>query len=186
MMGWLVRARRGLALIAFVAVAAQAADRSLESSVKATFLYKFASFVEWPAGSFASETSPFYLCVVGSDPYGGRIAHAVAGQSVGKHPIVLRHLPKADARSQCHEMFLSGTASQDVGEALRAVAGTPALTVTDSALAPEAGIVHFVIDDDRVSFDIDKVEAERSHLVISSSLLALAHRLTTAPRGDGR
>ena len=59
-----------------VAMPARTADRSLEYSVKATFLYKFASFVEWPAGTFSSDAAPFYLCVVGADPSESNIAVA--------------------------------------------------------------------------------------------------------------
>jgi hypothetical protein len=171
----------GLLLALFLAaMAARAADRSLEYAVKATFLYKFASFVEWPAGAFAHESAPFDLCVVGTDPFGGRILEkAVAGQHVGRHPIVLRRLAKA-APSDCHAMLVSGPGTAD---ALNAVRGTPTLTVTDAAFDKTAGIIHFVIVDDRVSFDIDNVAAARNHLVISSKLLALARRVNTARTG---
>jgi hypothetical protein len=168
-----------------VAASAHAVDRSLELAVKAAFLHKFASFVEWPAGTFETATSPFHLCVVGPDPFGGRIEQAVSGQSVGGHPIVLRHFARAEPRA-CHTMFISGSASQSTAEALNAVRGTPTLTVTDSAIGSTAGIVHFVIVDDRVSFDIDNVAAERNGLVISSKLLALARRLNTARPGKKR
>jgi hypothetical protein len=171
-----------LALLLF-AVPAHAADHSLEYAVKATFLYKFASYVEWPAGSFEHESSPFNLCVVGADPFGGRIHVAVAGQSVGKHPIVFRQLTKAEPRSGCHAMLVSGLGSQPAIEALAAVSGTPVLTVTDSALGATAGIIHFVIVDDRVSFEIDNVAAAKNRLVISSKLLALARRVHTARPG---
>jgi hypothetical protein len=172
-----------MALALLPAVPVRGADRPLEYAVKATFLYKFAGFIDWPAGSFASETSPFYLCVVGPDPFAGRIEEAVAGQTVGRHPIVLRELKKAEHGSPCHAMFISGSATQSVGQALAAVAGTPTLTVTDSALGPTAGIVHFVIVDDRVSFDIDDVAAARNRLTVSSKLLALARTVHTARRG---
>jgi YfiR/HmsC-like len=178
-----LRARSLLALaVMLMAMPARTADRSLEYAVKATFLYKFATFVQWPAGTFSDDSSPFVLCVVGADPYGGRIAQAVAGQSVGRHPIVLRQMPRAEPGSRCHASFISGSASQDVGDALKAMAGTPTLTVTDAALGRQAGIVHFVIVDDRVTFDIDPSAAARNHLVISSNLLALAHNLRGASR----
>ncbi len=164
------------------AVPARAADRSLENAVKSTFLYKFASFIQWPAGTFAGDSSPFVLCVVGADPYGGRIAQAVKGQNVSGHPIVFRRLSRAEPGSGCHVMFLSGSSSQNVEEALRAVAGTPTVTVTDSELGAAEGILHFVIVDDRVTFDIDRAAAARNHLVISSNLLALAHNLRDASR----
>jgi hypothetical protein len=180
------RIAAAIALTAALALPARSADRPLEHAVKATFLTKFAAFVDWPAGSFAGETAPFHLCLVGADPYGGRIEQAIAGQSVGRHPIVLQRLEKVERGSGCHALFVSGSSSQDVAAALEAVEGTPTLTVTDSALAPEAGIVHFVIVDDRVSFDIDNVAAARNHLTISSKLLALARRVLTTARAGTR
>jgi hypothetical protein len=163
-----------------VALPAYAGDRSLEYAVKAAFLYKFASFVDWPPGSFETESSPFVLCVVGADPFGGRIRSAANGQTVGSHPIILRQLAKEEPRSNCHAMFVSGSDGKSASEALNSVRGTPTLTVTDSALGPTAGIIHFVIADDRVTFDIDNAAAARNHLVISSKLLALARRVNTA------
>lgn len=171
-----------LAIVLF-ALPARAADRSLEYAVKATFLYKFASFVEWPQSAFENESSPFNLCVVGPDPFGGRIHDAVTGQTVGRHPIVLRQLAKAEARSNCHTILVSGRPGQPAAEALEVVSGTPTLTVTDSAFGPVAGIIHLVIVNGRVSFDIDNVAAARNHLVISSKLLALARRVNTARPG---
>ncbi|HEV7767112.1 MAG TPA: YfiR family protein [Thermoanaerobaculia bacterium] len=168
-----------LALL-FAAFPAHAADRSLEYAVKATFLYKLAFFVEWPQGSFEHESSPFNLCVVGVDPFDGRIQETVSGQNVGRHPIVLRHLAKAEAQSDCHVMFVSRPASQTAAEVMKVVSGTPTLTVTDSAIGATAGIVHFVIVDGRVSFDIDNVAAAENRLVIRSKLLELARRVNTA------
>jgi len=169
--------------ILLLAIPARAADRSLEYAVKSTFLYKFASFVDWPAGAFEHESSPFSLCVVGGDPYGGRIREAVTGQSVGRHPIVLRELVKAQSRTGCHAMFVSASETESATEVLNAMGGSPTLTITDSSLGQTAGIIHFVIVDGRVSFDIDNVAAAKNHLVISSKLLALARRVNTARRG---
>ena len=170
--------------VLLAAIPAHSADRSLEYAVKATFLYKFASFVEWPQGSFATESSPFNLCVVGRDPFASRIQEAVSGQNVGRHPIVLRQLARAEPQSDCHVMFVSGSPAQPAAEALKAVSGTPTLTVTDSAIGATAGIIHFVIVDGRVSFDIDTVAAAKNRLVIRSKLLELARRVNAARPGN--
>lgn len=168
------RAAAVILAMTLVGGVARAADRSLEYAVKSTFLYKFASFVEWPSGTFASASAPFNLCVIGADPFGGRIDEAARGQSVGRHPVVVQHLSKADGQSGCHAMLVSGSGRQDIDDALRAVAGSPVLTITDEDLGSEHGIVHFVIADDRVTFDIDLAAAARNRLTISSKLLALA------------
>lgn len=158
-----------------------AADRQLELAVKATFLYKFAPFVTWPAEAFDTPSSPFRLCVVGTDPFGALLDDAVRGQTVMSRPIALRRLASVDRQSGCHAVFVSGSAVQSAAEALRAVDRTATLTVTDATLGPHRGIVHFVITNDRVTFDIDNAAAARNRLSISSKLLALARNVRGQP-----
>ncbi|MGE3348760.1 MAG: YfiR/HmsC family protein [Ramlibacter sp.] len=54
--------------LAGTARAETAQERATASLVKAVFLHKFASFVEWPAGTFAQPTSPLKIGVLGG-PY---------------------------------------------------------------------------------------------------------------------
>ncbi|HET8877652.1 MAG TPA: YfiR family protein [Casimicrobiaceae bacterium] len=184
---WWSRAGRLLpfAAAAWLAALAPAVGRaqspSVEFAVKATYLYKFAPFVEWPAGTFRSSADPLVLCVAGSDPVTDLVADAVKGQVVGGRAIdVVRLLPAAhDPR--CHILYvaLKGAAAFAVLEKLR---GTPVLTVTDAASDARAtGIVNFVVQDNRVRFEIDQRAAAENHLVISSKLLSLASRVSPRP-----
>jgi hypothetical protein len=55
--------------------------------------------------------------------------------------------------------------------------GQPVLTVSDAMASPvDRGIVNFVIDDNKVRFEIDERAAEQNHLTISSKLLSLARQ----------
>jgi len=67
-----------LGTIWFAAAPTHAQD-SLETAVKATYLYKFAPFVTWP-----QRPGPFVICVVGRDPFGPVLDQAVAGQRAGE------------------------------------------------------------------------------------------------------
>ncbi len=175
--------RLGLSAALFLAVSPlRAADATLEYDVKATFLYKFAPFVDWPPGSFDQPGAPFVLCIVGADPFAAPIESAVAGQRIGDRAVVLRHLSVADGRSGCHLMFLAGSPAQSVAQALDAVRGSPTLTVTDSAAGTPPGVVQFVVVGGRINFNIDTVAAAQNHLTISSKLLALAHAVTQGDR----
>lgn len=153
--------------------AAIAANRSLEYAIKATFLYKFAPFVDWPASAFEQPNSPFVICIAGNAPIGAEIDKAAAGQRVGEHPVVVRRLTVVDGQTRCHVLFVAGSPEQSAQDALAAVKGSATLTVTD--VAPAGAVVQFVIVDDRVNFNIDTVAAADNHLVVSSKLLALAH-----------
>ena len=159
----------------------RAAD-SLEYPVKATFLYKFASFVEWPAAAFESPTSPVSICVIGTDAVGALIDQAAAGQRIGAHPITVIHLQAAAGVSGCHIAYIAESDAQLIAAALDAMKGTPVLTVTDSTHpSGPTGIVSFVVQDNRVRFDIDDAAAAENGLVISSKLLSLARSVRPRP-----
>lgn len=154
---------------------AAAQEGVLERAIKATYLYKFAPFVEWPTTAFESPQSPFVICVIGDDPFADVLGNAVAGQRISGRPIAIRRL-SAPNRSGCQILFAVGSQTPS---ALAAVRGAPVLTVTDSEEnARTKGIINFVIRDNHVRFQIDNAAAAANGLVISSKLLSLAVDVT--------
>lgn len=164
-----------LGLLAAAWCAAAHAGESLEYPIKASYLYKFAPFVQWPPAAFSTADSPIVICVSGSDPFGSFLDQAVAGQRVAGRPIVVRHIKAIAADSGCQIAFLGGSPDQSIAQGLEAVRGQPVLTVTDNAADPGSrGIISFIIIDNRVRFEIDQRAAEENHIAISSKLLSLA------------
>jgi hypothetical protein len=162
-----------VAAVAFVSPGAAAANGgSMEYAVKAAYLYKFAPFVQWPPLAFASPSSPFQLCILGKDPFGASLDQAVNGQTVDGHPVQVRRLPQVNAGSGCHIVFLGASRSQTQTDALRALRGAPVLTVTDSDVS--GAIIRFVVQDNRVRFNIDATAAATNRVTLSSKLLSLA------------
>jgi hypothetical protein len=147
------------------------AATSLEIAVKATFLYKFAPFVQWPAGAFDSPSASINICVVGQDPFGATLDQAIYGQRIAGRPIALYRLAAPGAR--CHIAFIGGS-EQFVAQTLDALRGSPVLTVTDAGAPTARGIINFAIVGRHVRFDIDEEAAARNGLTISSKLLSLA------------
>ena len=168
-------------LAALAPVIARAQSASVEYAVKATYLYKFAPFVEWPAGTFRSSADPLVICVAGSDPVADLVADAVQGHAVGGRSIDVVHLsPAADDR-RCHILYVALKGAAAAAE-LDKVHGAPVLTVTDSAREPRAtGIIDFAVQGNHVRFEIDQRAAAENHLVISSKLLNLASRVSPRP-----
>ena len=166
---WLSRV--GACLLAACCMGAAQAGESLEYGIKATYLYKFAPFVEWPEKVFPSPESPINVCVSGANPFGGALDRIVTGQRVGGRPIAVRHLGQIAPDSGCQIAFLGGSPEQSAAQAAALLRGQPVLTVTDGS---GGGIVSFVIVDNRVRFAIDKNAADEAHIVISSKLLSLA------------
>lgn len=163
-----------MALAAACPPAADARQASLEYPVKAAFLYKFASYVDWPAGAFPDAAAPLVVCVIGRDPFGPLLDRTVRGQTVGVRRIVVRRLAAAGRDSPCHIAYLGGSSSQSVAEAARALAEVPVLTVADGPPFEASVVISFVVQANRVRFGVDPRAAEEKGLAISSKLLNLA------------
>lgn len=153
--------------------AANSQGESLEYAVKAAYLSKFGSFIGWPAGALGPPSSPFQLCILGEDPFGASLDRAVTGQTVDNHPVAVRRLQRVDADAGCHILYLGASRGQTPAEAIRAVRGSPTLTVADDG-EPGGAIIRFVIKDNRVRFAIDTTAAAANRVTISSKLLGLA------------
>jgi hypothetical protein len=167
-------ARRWSALafaLALFGLASGPQAQTSQQAVKAGFLYRFASFVTWPASAFANDQAPIVLCVLDNDPFASDLNRAVQNQHVDQHVFNVRRLADVEEARQCQVLYAVGGRADD---AIRSVRGAPVLTVTDSAGSDARGVIHFVVIDNRVRFYADDVQAAENHLAISSRLLALA------------
>lgn len=159
-----------------LAAPGRAQPPQLETEVRAAYLYKFAGFVDWPAGAFARPDSPLLIGVAGNDALAGRVAQLVAGRSAGGHPLQVRRLRQGDSPAGLHILFV---ASADPGGAalLAAARSQPLLTVSDAAEVPP-GMIRFLVVDERLRFEVALREVETSGLKISARMLAAAWRVS--------
>lgn len=148
------------------------ADESLEYGVKAAFLTKFGSYVEWPETAFASPTSPFNLCLTGSaDQFGSTLEKVLSGESINGRGVVIRRINTVERNAGCHILYIGASESQRAAQIIESVRGNNVLTVGDGG---SNGIIDFVVTNNRVRFNIDDEAAAQNGLVISSRLLSLA------------
>lgn len=169
-----------LVVIGMVLFWSTASAASLEYQVKAAYLQKLVSFVDWPAGSFPPPGAAINLCVVGDDPFGPALDQIVENQQVNGRPLVVRRLATVSGPSGCQILYIAGSKRQSIASVLQAVRGAPSLTVTDGPETP-GSIVQFVVKQDRVRFTIDVAAASRNGLTISAKLLSLALAVRDGP-----
>jgi hypothetical protein len=173
------------ALIAAVALTAPhcaaAGEETLEiqQRIKAAFVYKFASYVEWPANAFAQPQSPVVIGIAGADAIARELEQSVAGRKVGERQLQVRRLARGEkAAGCCHILFVGGE-RRSVEDILASMQGHPVLTVTDTPSDhPRGSVVNFLVLDNRVRFDISREAAERNGLQLRSQLLAVARQVT--------
>lgn len=152
------------------------AEARLEVQVKAAYLYKFAGFVDWPAAAFARPDSPLVIGVAGNEELAAQLERLVSGRNVGGHPLTVRRVGRGEALAGLHVLYAGGL---DGAALLAHARGLPLLTVGDAAEAP-AGMIRFLVVDERLRFEVALGQVAPSGLKISARLLAAALRVTGA------
>jgi YfiR/HmsC-like len=145
-----------------------------EYQVKAAYLYNFGKFVEWPAKDTSSETS-FNICVLGQDPFGSTFGSTIGGESIKGKSVLLKSIPRAQEAVGCHILFISSSEEPHLKEILAALDKTSVLTVSDMPhFTRRGGMIQFVMEANRVRFEVNLTSTERTGLTVSSQLLKVA------------
>lgn len=165
-------------LLAFAASSgAQGLGLARDSSVKAAFLYKFGSFVEWPPGAFASPTAPLVIGVFGDDAVAAELEQITRGRHVDGRQVHVHRVREKEEISGLHVLFAGGPRESRVRE-LVAQARGPVLAVTETPLAGRDGpVLSFTNDQGRVRFNISLPAAAERGLKLSAKLLAVAQQV---------
>jgi len=180
------RAQARIALVLSALLAAQAGfpqnrpqdSKPTDYEVEAAYLSNFGRFVEWPQKWNAGE--PFDICVFGPDPFGPLLDGALRGESIAGSPLVPRRIASADAISGCRILFISQSKESRLDAVLPTLPGI--LTVSDSpGFSRRGGMIEFVIQGNRVRFEINLAAAQRAGIVLSSQLLKLAITVRRSP-----
>lgn len=152
---------------------ARAQDASLEDRVKATFIFNFIQFSEWPRSTAGGPS--FAICIVG-DSFHAVMEETVRGESVNGQPVTVRELTQSRDAPGCRVIYFRNSANRAAAqEILNTAKGSPILTVGETPeFLTNGGIVRFTRVRNRIHFQINPDAAEKVALSISSRLLRLA------------
>ena len=170
---------------------AQARDSSDSSEylIKAGFIFNFAKFVEWPSAAFAQPDSPIVIGILGTDPFGTIIDQIVQDKKIGARGFVVKRLKwGADPKDlkECKILFVGSSERAHIDDLVQIVRGLPILTVGEApGFAEHGGVIRFVLEDNRVRFEVNVAAAQQADLTISSRLLTLA-RIVQQATADAR
>jgi hypothetical protein len=187
-MVFLTRGRRHLATGAIVAlltpwsVPARVNQTTLENDVKAAFLYNFTKFIEWPPPS-QPVADPFRLCVLADAAFTRAVDSTIADEAVDGRRLVRVEPQSVDEVRGCAILYV-GREHLDRGARLLAAArDLPVLTVGEGPQFVEhGGAIGFVLENNRVRFDVSSRAVQRSGLKVSSKLLRVARSVKGGAR----
>src|SRR5690349_20181113 len=137
----------------FLPPGAEAQSGSVEYAIKATYIYKFAPFVEWPSLAFPDASTPLSICLMRADRLRDLVERVVAGQTMDGRPITVESINGIDPGHACHILFIGLRYGPDLATTLARARDTSSLTITDGVSDPALkGIINFVVDRNRVRF----------------------------------
>jgi len=164
----------GIAAICDTAHGRSSEAADLEYRIKAAFLLNFTKFVSWPEDLLDDKKSPIILCVVGENPFGAAL-DSLRDKTVRGRPIEVRYESNPGALPACHVAFMSHSLRGNDGEILRQLAGVPILTVGENRdFAKQGGMINFIMQNNKIRFEINPSAVKAASLKISSQLLKLA------------
>ena len=179
----LIAATTAVMLAAAIVGASEPAP-SVEYAVKAAFLLNFARLVEWPSG--AEPVGAVSIAVLGADPFGASLEHAVGGKRVGRQLVRVSRAREAAEVASHTVLFVAASEMPEWARIRQELAGRPVLTVGDApGFVERGGMIAFYLEENRVRFEVDPGALEANGLRLSSRVLALA-RIAGRRRGAAR
>jgi hypothetical protein len=169
-----VRMRAMLAAAIVCSATASKAQPTLENDVKATFLYNFTKFIEWPAASSPAST-PFRLCVLADPGFTHAVDRTIAGELVEGRPLERIEPQSVGDVAACAILYVGREHADRSASWLAAARDLPVLTVGDGPqFVQRGGAIGFVLENNRVRFDVSARAVQRAGLKVSSKLLRVA------------
>jgi hypothetical protein len=167
-----------LAGLASRPVFAQLPAATRDTLVKAAFLHKFSSFVEWPEGTFPRADSPLKIGIVGDELVWRDLSELARDRDRDGRQVIVTRIGHGDPLAGQHILYLKASSPARVADLLAGVP-TGVLTVADSDGAhPRGTVLSFFLDEGRVRFGVSVEAAARQKLRLSPRLIAAARQVS--------
>lgn len=146
--------------------------------IEAAYLYKFASYVEWPPEAFAGPDSSFTIGLAGSDALADELEASLVGRTVNGRKVVVRRLRRGDAATDVQMLVVGTPDARWARELYAAIKDRPVLTIAEPGAEPGAGsMISFAVVNDRVRFEVALTPIKPSRLKVSALMLSAAYKV---------
>ena len=167
-----------LTILAWLVVAApcyaDAAARSDHDS-QAMYLVNFAKFTEWPDAAFTDAAAPIVIGIAGDEVLRYTVDNVLRGKTFHGRRLKTQNVKNAKDAANVHLIFIGGLAGSRAVEFLKAVGSLPVLTVGDvDGFCAQGGMIGFLLENNRLRFEIRFDATEQAGIRVSSRMLTLA------------
>jgi hypothetical protein len=156
------------------ALPATAAQFAIDA-VKAAYLFRFASYVEWPP---AAPDKPFVIGVFGAEDVAVHLERLTTGVTIGGRPAKVARLRSGADLDGVHILYVGPRVYRGARPLRQRAAKLPVLLVTENLDGLDDGaVINFIEVNRNLRFEISLQAADHAGLKIDSALLSVAARV---------
>ncbi len=162
-----------LALLCILPPACAAQGLS-EDQVKASYVYNFIKFAEWPEGP-PGRGNTLTVCVMGSESLGDLLGR-LEGTKIGTRVLrVAKDRQYGDDLRVCQVVVVGESLQRRAAAIITDLADTPALTISGiEGFAEKGGCVGLLYRENRVLFEVNLEALRKKQLQLPAQVLNLA------------
>jgi len=136
------------------------------------YIYNFCKYIEWEE---AYQTGDFIIGVIGDSPIIPELRKLASAKKINNQKIVIREYANANEILQCHIIFIPKDKSNNIKEIKNKVSSFCTLLISEKkGLAKAGSAINFVIIDGKLKFELNKSNATKYGIKVSSTLESLA------------
>lgn len=148
-----------------------ASAQDVNYKVHAMFMYHFTKHIDWPADK---KNGDFIIGVYGNSPIEAELEVIASSKKAGTQSIVIKKIVSEVESNNCHIVFVSNGKSGSLDGILKAINTKPILVVSEkNGFGKKGSCLNFIIEDEKLKFEINKQSIESKGLKISGDLLKL-------------
>lgn len=142
------------------------------TKIKAVFLYNFTKYIEWPQ---QYKSGNFVIGVLGDEGFAKELDVFFSTKTLGSQHFEVKSFAKPSDITLSHMVFISPNYTGSITDVNKKISGKSTLLVTEkNGMAKQGAAINFIVIENKQKFELNKSNAEKQNLKVSSSLMNLA------------
>lgn len=147
-----------------------AAEANLK--IKSMFVYNFVKNVDWPS---SAKEGDFKIGILADKKLYQLMNSTYAGKEINGQKLVFEFYDSFGAMSKCQILYVAPEVSKDLSKNSSKLRANKTLVVSDSGgLLYDGSVINFIINNNKLAFEISKTNADLVPLTIGPALLKMA------------
>lgn len=138
---------------------------------QAMFIYNFTRLIEYPT---EYKTGEFVIGVFGSKESYNELKTYAYGKTVGSQNIIVKYFNSIEEVLNCQILFISFSKTKEIINVLSKLNGSTLIISEKNGAINNGSAINFIIEDDKLKFQLKPYNAEKYKIKVSSKLTEMA------------